>query len=173
MFYIEYVTNDDQARDPLPGLARATGFAMPDAGENRKGRISTPQMVRVFGRALRPVRYTGPAMIGWLVFVYVIRTWVPGIVFRVAIGQSQSAGAGERGDEQDGTILRSAHCIGLLIMDPAVSREETGPGLARFRGEKHMKCSFVITEEYFEVDEDACAAPPEGRRGLYHTRRAN
>jgi hypothetical protein len=188
MSYIEYVTHDAQSHDPLAELARAIGFTMPDLEENRKGRISNAQMVRLFSRALQPVRYTGSAMIGWLVVVYVIRVWVPGVVLWIArmcgvpvssilfITTLACAGAVAL------SILRSAHCIGLLIMDLAaglatfkdgrvlVSREEeTGLGLARLWGEKHMKCSFVMAGEYFEVDEEACGAPPEGRCRLYCT----
>ena len=34
MSYIEYVTHDEQAHDPLPDLARTTGFTMVDLTEN-------------------------------------------------------------------------------------------------------------------------------------------
>ncbi|MGA3027753.1 MAG: hypothetical protein ABSF98_23595 [Bryobacteraceae bacterium] len=188
MSYIEYITHDAQANDPLPEFARTTGFTMPDLEENRKGRISNPQMVRLLGRALRPVRYTASATIVWLVIVYAIRTWFPGIVSWIAklcgvpVGSVLSivticcAGAVAL------SILRSAHTIGLLIIDLAagqatfkdgrvvVSREEeNGLAMAGLWGEKRMKCFFVMAGEYFEVGQEACEAPPEGRCRLYHT----
>jgi hypothetical protein len=188
MSYIEYVTNDAQANDPLPELARATGFTMPDLEDNRKGRISNSQMVRLFGRALQPVRYTGSAMIGWLAFVYAIRNWVPGIVLWIArmcgvpVGSVLSIVTLGCAGALALSILQSAHCVGLLIADLAkgqatfkdgrvvVSREEkNGLGLDRLFGEKRMRCSFVMAGEHFEVDQEACAAAPEGRCRLYHT----
>ena len=191
MSYIEYVTNDAQLHDPLPELGRVTGFTMPDLEDNRRGRISNSQMARLFGRALSPVRYTGSAMIGWLVIVYAVRTWVPGIVIWIArmcgvpIGSVLSLTTVCCAGALLLSILQSAHRVGLLILDLArgrttfkdgrivVSRdEETGLGLARLWGEKHMKCSYVIAGEHFEVDEEACLAPPEGRFRLYHTPRS-
>ncbi len=191
MSYIEYVTHDSQAHDPLPELARATGFSMPDLEENRRGRISNSQMLRLFGRALQPVRYSGAAMIGWLAFVWMVQFWVPGFVLwiirmsgvplrtMVLVTTLTCAGALAL------SILRSAQTIALLIADLSAGRavfmdgrvvmsreEETGLGLARLWGEKHMKCGFVMGGEYFEVDEQACATPPEGRCRLYHTPRS-
>jgi len=188
MSYIEYVTHDAQAHDPLPDLAHAAGFNVADLEQNRKGKISSSQMMRLFGRALRPVRYTGSATIGWLVVVYAIRTWVPGIVLWIArmcglpVGAIFSITTLCCVAAMVVSVFQSARLLSLLIADLAkgeatfkdgrvvVSREEeNGLGLARLWGEKHMKCSYVIAGEYFEVDEEACVAPHEGRFRLYHT----
>ncbi len=185
--YIEYVTSDAQDHDPLPDLARTTGFTMPDLDENRRGRISNSQMMRLFGRALQPVRYTGGATIGWLVVVYAIRTWIPGIILWIArmcgvpIGAIFSITTLCCVGAMVISILHSARLIGLLMMDLSkgkatfkdgrvvISREEeTGLGLARIWGETHAKCSYVIGGERFEVDEEACITAPEGRFRLYH-----
>jgi hypothetical protein len=188
MSYIEYVTHGDQARDSMPELARATGFTVADLADNRIGRISNGQMVRLFGRALRPVRYTGGAVIGWLVFVYVIRTWVPGIVLWVArmcgvpVGSILSITTLCALGALLLSILKSSRCIGLLMMDLSAGRvafhdgrvvvskeEEGGLGLDRLFSEKRMKCAFVMAGEHFEVDEEACSSAPDGRCRLYHT----
>ncbi|MCP5113534.1 MAG: hypothetical protein GY953_22090, partial [bacterium] len=47
--------------------------------------------------------------------------------------------------------------------------EEKGLGLNRFYGEKRVRCWYVVRSEYFEVDEEACKALPEGKYRLYYT----
>ena len=193
MSYLEYVTHDTHEHDPLPELARSAGFTMADLADNRGGRISNGQMARLFGRALRPVRYTGTAMIGWLLFLFVIRTAVPGFILRIAAGFGMRTGSTlivigitlATAGAVALSILQSARLIALLMVDLSqgkvafrdgrivLSREEQeGLGLARLWGEPHTKCAYVIGGEYFEVDERACEAPPEGRWRVYHTPRS-
>ena len=150
-------------------------------------------LCRLFGRALRPVRYTGKAMIGWLLFLFVIRIAVPRFILRMAMwfgmpGASTLVALGITLITAGAlllSILQSVRLIALLMIDLSagkvafrdgrmvLSREEQkGLGLARLWGEAHMKCAYVIGGEYFEVDEGACAAPPTGRWRVYHTPRS-
>jgi len=194
MSYIEYVIHDTDEHDPLPELARSAGFTMADLADNRKGRISNGQMARLFGRALRPVRYTGMALVGWLIFLFVVRTTVPGFVLRVAMwlatpGTSTLVAIGITVVTAGAfvlSLLQSARLIALLMVDLSagkvafrdgrivLSREEQrGLGMARLWGEPRMRCGYVIGGEYFEVDEGASMAPADGRWRVYHTPRSH
>src|SRR5260370_22516157 len=80
MAYLEYITADENYEDPLPDLARANHFTMADLELNRSGKISDTQWMRLLLRAVQPVRYTGGALLGWLLCCFVVKTLVPAIV---------------------------------------------------------------------------------------------
>lgn len=190
MSYIEYVTADHQAEDPLPDLARANHFTMADLEENRGGKISGTQWTRLLFRALRPVRYSGGALLGWLIFCFVIKTLVPSfILWIVSLLGGKSIGVlfGAVTLACAGTfllsVLRSAESMALLIVDlnaskaacierrtSAVKEDEGGLGMDRLYGDKHTNYWYVVQNEYFEVNEAAHAALPYGKQfRLYHT----
>ena len=73
MSYIEYVTADHRVENPLPELARTNRFTMADLEQNRNGKISDTQWTRLLLRALQPVRYTGGALLGWLLACWLIQ----------------------------------------------------------------------------------------------------
>ena len=56
MSYSEYVTSDDHFEDPLEKLARANRFTLADLEQNRNGKISDTQWMRLLLRPLKPVR---------------------------------------------------------------------------------------------------------------------
>jgi hypothetical protein len=183
MSYIEYVTADHHFEDPLPDLARANRFTMADLEMNRNGKISDMQWMRLLLRALQPVRYTGGALLGWLLCCFCVKTLVPAIVLwimamlgvkgvGVLFGVVTLACVGAFLL----SVLKSARTTALLIVDLHVGKaasvegrvspsreDEGGLGMARIYGEKH-------TNEYFEVDREAHAALPHGMQfRLYYT----
>jgi hypothetical protein len=182
MSSIGYVTGEHDFKDPLPVLARANHFTMADLEQNRDGKISDAQWFRLLLRPLQAVRYTGGALLGWLLFCLVVRTVVPRIVlwfmamrgigvFLVGGVTLACVGAFLL------SVLKSAGTLALLIADlssgkaafiegrVSPSREdEEGLGLARFYGEKNTNYWYVIKNEYFEVDQAAHEALPAGMR---------
>jgi hypothetical protein len=55
MSYLEYVTADHHFEDPLPDLARANHFTMADLEQNRAGKISDAQWMRLLLRDRKSV----------------------------------------------------------------------------------------------------------------------
>lgn len=196
MSYIQYGVSD--AGPSLQDLARANGFTMQDLEENRKGRISTTQLVRLFGRALEPVRYSAPVFGGWLMLMYAIDN-VPGLSW-IAQGMWLFGGSAMSpsvffavtafcGLMLVVSILKSAGTIGLLMADLSKgeaarkeghlspSREgQTDWSLARLWGStaQRMKYSYVIGGEYFTVDELAHGVEldPRANYRLYYAPRS-
>jgi hypothetical protein len=190
MSYIEYVTTGQQAQNPLPDLAKANRFTMADLEQNRDGKISDAQWMRLLLRAIQPVRYTGGALAGWLLCCFAVKTLIPGFVLwilallgfkglGILFGAVTLACAGAFLV----SLLKSAGTMALLMVDLKAGQaaciegrvlpsreEERGLGMARLHGEKHTHHWYVVKNEYFEVDEEAHAALPEGRQcRLYHT----
>ncbi|QOY89995.1 hypothetical protein [Paludibaculum fermentans] len=193
MSYIEYVTSGDPANDVLPELARTNQFSMEDLQQNRAGRISDAQWMRLLFRSLRPVRYTGGALLGWLFCCFIVKALVPDIILTIA----SYVGAKGIGIIFGGATLAcvgaflvslfsSARTMSLLVFDLRDGKavclegrvrhsreEEEGLGMARFHGENHTKHCYVVKDDYFEVDEDAFKALPDGLVArVYHTPRS-
>jgi hypothetical protein len=188
MSYIEYVTADN-LENRLPDLARANGFTMADLEQNRNGKISDAQWMRLLARALQPIRYTGGALLGWLLVCYIIKTFVPHIVLTTVamLGRNVFFVFGGVTLACVGafllSVLKSAGTMALLLVDlkagkaacvegrVSPSREdEQGLGMETFYGEKHTKCWYVVKDEYFEVDQEAHDALRSGLNfRLYHT----
>jgi hypothetical protein len=190
MSYIEYVTADHHFEDPLPDLARANRFTMADLEMNRNGKISDTQWMRLLLRALQPVRYTGGALLGWLLCCFCVKTLVPRIVLwimallgvkgvGVLFGVVTLACVGAFLI----SVLKSARTTTLLLVDLKLGKaasiegrvspsreDEGGLGMARLYGEKHTNHWYVVKNEYFEVDQQAHAALPHGMQfRLYYT----
>ena len=196
MSYIEYVTVDHASEDPMPELARSNGFTEEDLAQNRAGKISDKQMGKLFGRALRPVKYPLTALIAWLLACVIVRTVVPGIILAIIAmvgGKAMTAifGAITLGCVAAAFIamLQSGRLTALLIQDLKagtasfmdgrlnISREEDdGLGLDQFHDRKHRRNHYVMNNEYFEVDEEAVALlhnqKPLGRFRLYFAPRS-
>jgi len=177
MSYIEYVTTGHEAEDPMPDLARTTGFTDADLAQNRAGKISDKQMGRLFGRAFQPLRYPLTALAGWLGACFLVKMVVPGIILAIIAllgGKLMTAifGAVTLGCVLAALIglLQSGRLTALLLQDLSagtatfmdgrlgVSREEDdGLGLDKFHDRKRRRSHFVMNNEYFEVDEEAAA----------------
>jgi len=190
MGYIEYITADENYEDPLPDLARANHFTMADLELNRGGKISDTQWMRLLLRAVQPVRYTGGALLGWLICCFVVKTLVPRIVLwimamlgvkgvGILFGAITLACVGAFLL----SVFKSARTTALLIADLNAGKagciegrvspsreEEKGLGMARIYGEKHTQHWYVVKDEYFEVDQQAHSVLPEGKQfRLYYT----
>jgi hypothetical protein len=186
MPYIEYA--DHGYEDPLPGLARANRFTTADLEQNRNGKISDAQWMRLVLHPLKRVRYTGGALLGWLFCCLIVKALVPGIILRILamrgigiifVGGITLACVGAFLL----SVFRCARTMSLLIVDlnagkaasiegrVSPSREdEGGLGLAHLYGETNTKYWYVVKDEYFEVDRQAHGALPAGQQfRLYYT----
>lgn len=192
MSYIEYVTADHRVENPLPELARTNRFTMADLDQNRNGKISDTQWTRLLFRALQPLRYTGATLLGWLLFCYAMKTFVPGIIL-MYLSVVKGYGMAFVGAVTLAcvgaflvSVIKSAHTTALLLVDVKLgkaaciegrvlpSREDhKAQGTARLygaHGEKHTNYWYVVKDEYFEVDQAAHAALPDAIQcRLYHT----
>jgi len=188
MSYSEYVTSDDHFEDPLEKLARANRFTVADLEQNRNGKISDTQWMRLLLRPLKPVRYTGGALLGWLLCCFVVQTFVPRIVLWIMalkgvgvvfVGGVTLACAGAFLL----SVVKSARTMALLIADLSAGKaaciegraspsreDEGGLGLARLYGETNTNYWYVVKNEYFDVNQGAHAALPDGLQvRLYYT----
>ncbi|MDX2151997.1 MAG: hypothetical protein SFV54_14760 [Bryobacteraceae bacterium] len=184
MSYIEYVTGGREADEVLTDLAEANNFTLADLEENRAGRISGPQRQRLYARALAPLRYTGGALLGWLIACGIVKVLVPDIVLTVlallgaktflvvfwgitlpcVLAFLASAVKSVRlvtllqGDLRDG---KAAHIEGRIT----TSREDVdGLGLEKFHQQKNTQRAYVFQDWRFDVDEDAMKALRPGLR---------
>jgi hypothetical protein len=177
MPYFEYA--DHRPEDTLPNLARANRFTMADIEQNRNGKISDAQWTRLVLHVLQPVRYTGGALAGWLLFCSVVRAVVPRIILWflamkgigiALVGGITLACAGAFLV----SVLKAGRTMSLLMADlnagkaaciegrVAPSREdEKGLGLGRLYGETNTKYFYVVKNQYFEVDHAAHGALPD------------
>src|SRR5689334_25108895 len=80
MAYVDSVNLAPDANELLTTLAKANNFTMAELADNRNGKISNAQMTKLTFKALRPVLHAGKALIGWLMFVIIVRTFVPDFV---------------------------------------------------------------------------------------------
>lgn len=184
MSYIEYVTSEDYGKDTLTELARTNQFTLKDLEQNRSGRISDGQWVRLLSRAMAPVKYSGIALLGWLLACFVVKTLVPDVLAPIlSLIGLKSIGLLLGGVTLVTlgafllSLLRSAGKMGMLLLDLTKGAaacaegrvfkcqdEEEGLGMARFHGEKQAKHFYILKDEYFPVDEAAYSVLPEGRQ---------
>src|SRR5262245_38260913 len=125
MAYVEYGVHDTQEPSP-EDLGRANRFSMHDLAENRQGKISSSQLILLFGRALEPIRYTAPVAGGWLLVWYLIN-YVPGLRLMATLMWLFGSSAVSPAVFFAITalccgmllvsILKSARSIGLLLVD--------------------------------------------------------
>ena len=192
MSYLDYTNESQSWGDVQAELARANGFTMAELEENRGGRISTGQMRKLFVKALAPLRAAVITMAGWLLFLLVIRTFVPGILLRLAgmFGYKASVPmiAITAGCVLSliAALLKTSRRTFELLIDVAggkvaktegrvyATREEApGHGMMRFHGERRHMYYYAIKDQYFEVTERGHAALPErSLLRLYYTPRS-
>jgi len=189
MAFNPYVEVADRPDQTIEELARANRFTIEELKQNRKGKIADTQWIPLVRRALRPVRFTGSALLSWLLFSFIVNRFIPRIVMFIAAllgsdlfvpiyGAVTLACVGAFIT----AIVRSTHRVTLLVADlrngkaatiegrTSPSREETpGLGLSRLYGESQTTWWYVIHNQYFEVTEDAYKSLPPGRFRLYHT----
>jgi len=193
MSYIEYVTTDHEAEDPMPDLRRTNGFSEQDLVQNRSGRISDQQMGRLFARAFKPVGYPLTALAAWLFACFVVKMLVPDIILAIVAlvgGKMTTAifGVVTLGCVAAALVgfLKSSRLTVLLIQDLSQGKsafmdgrlhvskgEDEGLGLDKFHGRNRRTSHYVMNNEYFEVDEEAAVAAERysltGRYRIYFT----
>jgi hypothetical protein len=175
MSYIEYVTSDQDAENLLPDLAKANHFTLEELAQNRAGKIADAQMLKLATQAIKPIRTSGTVLIGWLIFLFVIYTFIPGLVLRLAsmwLGKSLGLLFAAITLGCVVSVLISLYhsgrmTIGLMsdlstgkaaVMEGrvSVSRDQADiQGMARLYGEKEEVYHYVLNDQYFEVTHDA------------------
>ena len=173
MSYIEYVTSEPEAENLLPDLAKANHFTMEELAQNRAGKIADGQMMKLAVKAIKPIRTSGTVLIGWLIFLFVIKTLIPDLALRLAgmwLGKSLGAlffaitlgcvvsvlfGLWSSGRMTIGLLQDlSKGTAAVLEGRVAVSRDRADiQGMARLHGETGEVYHYVINETYFEVDQ--------------------
>jgi len=175
MSYLEYITADDGVEDLLPALASTNHFTMDELAQNRAGKIADGQMLKPALKALKPVYKSARVLLGWLLFMLIIRTFVPGLVLRLAsmwlgkslgvlfllitlgcvvsfivgVWHSGRLTVGLIGDISSG---QAAVMSGRVVGSRAQNDTQ---GMDRLHGEKADVYHYVINNEYFEVGQAA------------------
>jgi hypothetical protein len=190
MAYVDAVNLAPDADELLTNLALANGFSKAELADNRAGKISDGQMMKLMMAALRPVFHAGKALVGWLLFVLVIRTFVPDLLIWFAsmfLGKSIFAvfavitmgcvlalvvGVAKSG-RRIVALFRDVSKGAASTIEGRVwaSRgEEQGIGLDRLWGEKVGIFHYVLNNEYFEVPDLRAheALLPKERYRLYY-----
>lgn len=173
MSYIEYVTSEPEAENLLPDLAKANRFTMEELALNRAGKIADGQMLKLAAKAIKPIRTSGTVLVGWLIFLFVIYTFIPGLVIRLAgmwLGKSLGAlfaaitlgcvisvlfGLWNSGRMTIGLLSDLSKGVAAVKEGRvSVSKDRADiQGMARLYGEKDEVYHYVIHEQYFEVDQ--------------------
>ena len=185
MSYVEYGAAEPAAEDILKTLADANCFSMEELKENRDGRISNQQMGKLVRKALAPLWAAAMTLAGWLLFVLVIQTFVPGIVLQLAY----ALGAEKLGVPLVAVtagclfsllvaLLKCSRKTVELLLDLSAGKaaytegrvyasreDEAGQGMRWLHGEKVPTYFYVIKNDYYEVSAAGHAVLPHG--GLF------
>ncbi len=167
---IEFTYSGPSAGEIGKDLAEANDFNEADLAQNRAGRISDRQAVKLAFQALRPVFASGGTLAFWLIFSWMIREFVPGIlqifIFKYAMAGYWSVTIAAVGAFLMG-LLNSSRLTILLIQDLAQGKsamiegrtttsweERPAQGTSRLWGMKEAVYNYCVKNEYFEVSHD-------------------
>lgn len=148
---------------------------MEELVQNRAGKIADGQMLKLAAKAIHPIRTSGSVLIGWLIFLFVIKTFVPGLALRLAgrsLGKSLGAlflaitlgcvvsvlaGLWKSGKMTLGlTSDLSKGTAAVMEGRVVVSRDQADvQEMPRLCGEKDEVYHYVINNQYFVVDQMA------------------
>lgn len=81
----------DEEAEFLRNLPTSNGFTESELAQNRSRRIARSQRGRLWKMALDPLRTSIVALLGWLLFLFVVKTFCPGTLFsliELALGKS-------------------------------------------------------------------------------------
>jgi len=156
----------------LQDLAQANRFTMEDLVLNRDGKISSQQMFRLALQALQPLFAAVSALLGWFLFIWVIRTVLPGFVQYLLLKFAGAATASSILITFGAVgafivaLLKTSRLTFLLVFDlsdgkaakvegrVSPSREERPKqGISRLYGEKENVYQYCIKDNCFEVRE--------------------
>jgi hypothetical protein len=165
---VEYVVDSFSPKELLDDFAEANRFTEEDLLTNRLNKISNSQMLRLAVQAMKPFYSAVITMAGWLIFVEVLRMFLPrflqamlfgkaagglimllGCVWAVIVGFLQSSKL---------TVLlavdiKNGHTAAVEGRVASSATEEATQGLDKFHGEKKFSYRYVIKDLEVEVSE--------------------
>ncbi|MEZ5354458.1 MAG: hypothetical protein R2762_17615 [Bryobacteraceae bacterium] len=155
----------------LVDMARANCFVAVDLEANRAGKTTRPQLIRVWLHALKPLRVAGAALVGWMVMLMILHTFLPGIAQGFVLKKLGLGALGPMVGMFGAFVLAVLKCSRrtvLLVADAvngdvahvvgrvAPSFEENhSHGLGRWRGETDAVYHYCIRDQEFEVTREA------------------
>lgn len=168
---VEYVTTGSRIEALAHDFAEVCQFSEEDLHHNRRNRISNSQMIRLGIQAMQPFFSAVMTFAGWMIFVTVVRTFVPGIlryfVFGKIVGGGTIMSLGCLWAVVAG-FLQSSKLTFLLFLDVLNGQtaavegrvassivEEDTQGLDKFHGDKKWAYRYVIKGLELEVCESA------------------
>ena len=171
MTYSSYLGDIPDPAELSATLARANHFTLDELAENRAGRIASSQMLGLTVQAMRPFWTALMGLAGWLLFLLVIKVFVPDILLTIAsmtLGKSVGAlfilitlgclfavlfgffRSGARTVRLVSDIAQGkAACMEGRVW--AARRGEDAHGMDKLHGEKLESFHYVLNNEYFEV----------------------
>ncbi len=84
MAYSNYLGEVPDPEDLRAALGNANRFTLVELAQNRAGRIADSQMLTLAAQALRPFWSALIVLGGWLLFLFVIRVFVPDLILTIA-----------------------------------------------------------------------------------------
>ena len=167
---IDFAYTGPTTADLTKDLAKGNDYNEADLAQNRAGRISDRQMVKLSAQALKPVFISGGTLGFWLLFSWFIREFVPGIlqlfIFKYAMAGYWTITVGAAGAFLMG-LLNSSRLTFLLIQDLMAGKsamiegratsgweERPAQGTSRLWGMKEAVYHYCVQNEYFEVSHE-------------------
>jgi hypothetical protein len=175
-YKMSYYADAPDHQEILSSLAIANQFSMKELEENRTGKITDAQRMKLMIRSVTPVAGALLTCTGWSLFLYVLHVFhIDSIVMLSGMGVRmmllKAAIIGFVGSVSLGCLMllvggmmkSSERIIGLMsdlstgrvaVMQGKVwaSRgEDTAEGLSRLFGRKTQSFHYVLGEHYFEV----------------------
>lgn len=168
---VDYNYRGPSKEEMLADLTKANGFTEADLAQNRAGKISDAQFLKLVRQALRPVLGSGGTLLGWLLFSWIIREFVPDILqffmFKYAVAGYWAITIGAVCSFLIG-LATSSQLTYLLALDLRAGKsafiegrasasweERLAQGTSRLWGEKEAVYNYVIKNEFFEVSHSA------------------
>jgi hypothetical protein len=182
MPYLDYASDLPAGQDVQVLLARANDFSPSDLSDNRAGRLSNRQMVRLLARALLPPRAAWVVMGLWALLVFSLHNYAPAVELRLARVLGSDV-IGVPGAVILTGLIAGLTCALLLMSRQALqslldvvlgqaaettgriypSFEEEDSGLwGRLRQNSGRRYYYVIQRERFEVTAVGHASTPTG-----------
>src|SRR6185369_14356128 len=173
---MSYYADAPDHKEMLSSLAIANQFSMKELEENRTGKITDAQRMKLIIRSVTPVVGALLTCIGWSLFLYVLHLFhIDSLILYSSIGVRmmllKAAIIAFVGSVTFGClmllvggIIKSSERILGLMSDLSTGRvavmqgkvwasrgEDTAEGLSRLFGRKSQSFHYVLGEHYFEV----------------------
>jgi hypothetical protein len=165
---VEYVVTNFSAETLTNDFAEANRFTEEDLLTNRMNKISNSQMLRLAIQAMKPFYSAVITLVGWVIFVEVLRMFVPRFIQAMLFGKAAGGLILLLGCVWAVIVgfLQSSKLTVLLAMDvlkgetasvegrvASSKTEEDTQGLEKFHGEKKWSYRYVIKDLEVEVTE--------------------